>query len=428
LALTACLSVQARADDQRWILRSTLGISAIQTVCNLITCSLIRSLGDPLQQTFLIVTSNPLATNLTALLGGLTQLLGIVDIELDRSIGLPGPGTGATEAINTLAVLDQTPISFYGSTVWNGYAIQPAAIKVRAAEAQLTFGVAGTGTVALIDTGVDPNHPALQDVLVPGYDFTRNQAGMAPETADLKESTAAVVDGGTPTAINLSAAAFLDESTASVVDGNQAFGHGTMVAGVVHLVAPRANLMPLKAFQASGQGYLSDIVRAVYFAVNSGVRVINMSFSTPSYSSAFKAALDYAAGQNLISVAAAGNDGQQTMVYPAGFTSDVMGIASTNLLDQRSSFSNYGAQIVWVAAPGENIVSTYPFSSYSAGSGTSFSTPFVAGTAALLLNEQWNLNQSTAAAAIANAQPLSPDLGNGRLDIYQAVGSAAGGN
>ena len=424
LVLVAVLSVRARADDQRWIIRSTQGINAVQTVCDLITCNLIRGLGDPLQQTFLIVTSNPLAADLPGLLGTLTQQLGILDIEPDRTLGLVGPPTGAADAVSTLAVLDRTPVVFYGNAVWNGYAAQPAAIRVRAPEARMAFGVAGTGTVALIDTGVDPDHPALRGVLVPGYDFTRNQAGMAPESADLNESTAAVVDGS-PTPVSPSNAAILDESTAALVDGNQAFGHGTMVAGIVHLVAPSANLMPLKAFQANGQGYLSDVIRAIYFAVNSGACVINMSFSTPTYSPAFRASLDHAGSQNLISVAAAGNDGQQTIVYPAGFTQDVMGVASTNLLDQRSSFSNYGSQIVWVAAPGENIVSTYPFSTYGAGSGTSFSAPFVSGTAALLLSLQRSLNQSTAATAIANAQTLSPDLGNGRLDAYKAVSSIA---
>ena len=74
-------------------------------------------------------------------------------------------------------------------------------------------------------------------------------------------------------------------------------------------------------------------------------------------------------------------------------------------------------------APGENIVSTFPYDTYSSSSGTSFSAPLVSGTAALLLSVNQNANQSTAAAAIAHAQHISPDLNNGRLDTYQAVGS-----
>ena len=100
-----------------------------------------------------------------------------------------------------------------------------------------------------------------------------------------------------------------------------------------------------------------------------------------------------------------------------------MGVASTDYNDQRSSFSNYGPALVWVAAPGEMIISTYPFSSYAASSGTSFSAPFVAGVAALLRDIRISCNQAQAAQAISNARKLTPELGNGRLDVYQAVGA-----
>jgi thermitase len=320
-------------------------------------------------------------------------------------------------------LLESTPVTFFGTEVWNGYANQPAADIIQVPQAQQTFGVYGSGIVAIIDTGVDP-HPALQNVLVPGYDFTRNQSSSTSETADLDryQSTAAVVDGD-PTPLNNSIIAVLDPSAAALIAGPDyaAFGHGTMVAGIVHLVAPDAFIMPLKTFEANGQGYLSDILRAIYWAAGSGARVLNMSFSTPSYSREFETALDYAANQNLISVAAAGNNGNQAVVYPAGFRKDVMGVASTNMMDERSSFSNYGPQDVWVAAPGEGIISTYPFNTYAAGWGTSFSAPFVSGTAALLLDMRPGTNESSASEAIANAKRIKPDLGNGRLDVYQAL-------
>jgi subtilisin family serine protease len=280
--------------------------------------------------------------------------------------------------------------------------------------------VSGAGTVAIIDTGVDPNHPALQGVLAPGYDFTRDQAGGA-ETADLSQSTASVVDGGcSPSAIPS-----LSQSTASVVDGcgSVEFGHGTMVAGIVHMVAPTASLMPLKSFGPGGQGYLSDIIRAVYWAAAANARVINMSFSVPLYSQEFDTALNYAQSRNIISVAAAGNNGNAVIMYPAGFSS-VMGVASTTMNDQRSVFSSYG-QAVWVAAPGENIISTFPFGTYASGSGTSFSCPFVAGTAALILQVRPGANESSAADAIAHADPVNASgLGHGRLDVFAAVNSA----
>src|SRR6266404_4270585 len=167
---------------------------------------------------------------------------------------------------------------------------------------------------------------------------------------------------------------YVNQSTAAVLDGNSqyaAFGHGTMVMGIMHLVAPTAQLMPLKAFHSDGTASLSDILRAIYYGVQNGANVINMSFDTKTSSVELQKALDYANQKGVISAASAGNDGMQEIVYPAALQSDVMGVASTSDQDTRSSFSNYGNAIVWVAAPGEAIVSTYPFNTYAAGWGTS---------------------------------------------------------
>jgi hypothetical protein len=101
-----------------------------------------------------------------------------------------------------------------------------------------------------------------------------------------------------------------------------------------------------------------------------------------------------------------------------------MGVASTSDQDTRSSFSNYGNPIVWVAAPGEAIVTTYPFGTYAAGWGTSFSAPFVSGGSSLLLNMQANTNEPQAARALAHAVPVGPQMGHGRLDLVQALGAA----
>ena len=105
-----------------------------------------------------------------------------------------------------------------------------------------------------------------------------------------------------------------------------------------------------------------------------------------------------------------------------------MGVASTSDFDTRSNFSNYGAQVVWIAAPGENIVSTYPYGTYSSSSGTSFSTPFISGTASLLLNIVGNTNESTASAAISHAKYISSDLNHGRLDTYLAASAMRTGH
>jgi thermitase len=408
---------------QRFILRAPGGIGVVQTLCGLIGCGLLEPLGDPGSQVFVISTSS------TALLNSLLLSLGITHIEPDLLVSLlPAAPLIPNTTVVPDGLWDRNPVQFYGSTVWNGYASQPAANVVRANEARDWYNVAGAGTIGIIDTGVDPNHPALQPILVPGYDFTRNQAGSGSEMADLNQSTVAVVDSASPApaVVNGSTMAVLDQSTVAVVDqsGFAAFGHGTIVAGIIHLVAPMSQIMPLKAFGPDGTGFTSDIIRAVYFAVPQ-VNALNMSFSMPQPSSELGNALDYAAAQSVVSVAAAGNDGTATVVYPAGFQNDVMGVGSTSLYRTRSTFSNYGS-VVWVAAPGEGIISTYPFGTYAAGWGTSFSAPFVTGAVGLLtnlnlLNLRPNLNEHSASSAIANADPIGGGLGHGELDVVNAL-------
>jgi subtilisin family serine protease len=235
----------------------------------------------------------------------------------------------------------------------------------------------------------------------------------------------AVLDQKQPVLVNQSSMAVLDQNTATMLQSPSyaAFGHGTMVSGIIHLVAPTAQIMPLKAFNADGSGYTSDVLRAIYYATQNGANILNMSFSFPTYSQEMLRAEYFANRKGVVSVASAGNDGKDVLVYPAAYLNLVMGIASTSNNDTLSSFSNYGADLVWVAAPGEGIVSTYPFGTYAAGWGTSFSAPFVAGGAALLLSVQPNLNEHMAAQGLSHAKWISSDLGNGRVDLYLAVGA-----
>src|SRR5882757_7105201 len=433
--------------DTGVIIRTTGGLQALQVLCLLpATCTVVGGLDGALGQVFLVTTPLPLQTFLGLLPGSLT---GFVDAEVNQLLSLVGGLNLVPTPISSTLMQDRSstayPAGSTTQTAWNSYVNQPAASIVGVQNAQKAFNATGNGIVADIDTGVDPTHPVLQPVLVPGdgYDFTRNQAG-GSELNDLSPCPFASTSPCTPppcssatcpqpAQVNQSSAAILDQSSAAILDGNsqyKAFGHGTMVMGIIHLVAPTAMLMPLKAFHSDGTASLSDILRAIYYGAQNGANVINMSFDTKTSSVELQNALDYARQQGVICAASAGNDGQgpPLLVYPAALQSDVMGVASTSDQDTRSSFSNFGNAIVWVAAPGESIVTTYPFDTYAAGWGTSFSAPFVSGAGALLHNLQTGINESGAATATANAVPLDPSLGlnHGRLDLVMTLGSLGG--
>jgi subtilisin family serine protease len=400
----------------RLIVRVSGGLPAIRSICAALGCQVGVGLDGSLGQVFLVTISD--SVNPKIFLATLDVATGVVDAELDLRAS-----TSQSSYTIPAALSDTSPVTYYGSTVPNGYVNQPATQIVRLNETQATFGVKGAGVVAVIDTGVDPHHPAFQNVLVPGYDFTRNHGGKADETPDVDLSNPPVTNGVPPAWVNSRSAARVDQSTAAVVDGKSQygdFGHGTMVAGVIHLIAPGAMIMPLKAFLADGTGYTSDILRAIYRAVQNDANILNMSFSLAAYSKELAKAVDYANRNGVICVAAAGNDGQNALVYPAAL-SEVMAVASTTNDDQRSSFSNYGQNFIWVAAPGEGIITTYPFGTYAAAWGTSFSTGFISGVAALMLDVQLNCDQLESSQSMAHAKSIDPDLGNGRLDAYQAV-------
>jgi subtilisin family serine protease len=406
------------SNTQGVIARTTLGRLGLEVVCQLEGCTVVGNLDGNLNQVFLV---KPNAGLLPSVLAATLRLVtGIVDAEVDQVLTLPLDPPALTTIPAGLS--DSYPVDYFTSTVWYGYANQPAAQIIGVKDAQNAFNVTGSVVVADIDTGVDPNHPALKPVLLEGYDFTRNQPG-GSEMNDLAPGVTGSCNACQAAYVNQYTAAMLDQYTAAMLDGApySAFGHGTMVLGVVHLVAPTAHLLPLKAFESNGSASLSNILRAIYYAAQNGANVINMSFDMTSSSTELTRALQYASSQGLVCVASAGNDGEEEIVYPAALQQNVMGVASTNDFDQRSTFSNYGDQIVWVAAPGEEIVSTYPFGTYSVSSGTSFSAPFVSGTAALVLTLHPKYRQSQAASAISNATWIGPNMGYGELNVYQSL-------
>lgn len=357
----------------------------------------------------------------------------VVRVELNSDAAIVEAPTGSLNQ-STAAILetlpDRTIVPFFNRSVWRGYATQPATALLRTTETHRLYATGG-GIVAIIDTGIDATHPALVGGIVPGYDFIRDEAGIPSDLTDLSQSTAAILEGGPregvfrSALVNQSTAAILEQSTAAILEGEglpPAFGHGTMVAGLVRVVAPTAQIMPLRVFTNKGSATTFDIVRAIYWAVDHGANVINMSFSLGTASEELLRALNYANEHDVTLVASAGNAGAETLVFPAAFR-HVIGVASTSNLDRRSTFSNHGNGLVRIAAPGEALITAYPGGQYAAVWGTSFSAALVSGAASLIVQADPTADPNAIDGLLTEARQIR-GLGEGRLNLLDALRKA----
>ena len=369
-----------------------------------------------------------------AALGRLKSEPGVRDVEVDADLA----GSEADTSSRARAKLESLgawfpfrgTVPFYGARVHSGYVSQPGTDIVRADEGQRSFGL-GSGIVAVIDTGVDTNHAALRDVLLPGYDFTRNRADTVSEFNDLDPATASalmqstveILDGERETVqLNPSTVAILEQSTVEILDGHRlpsAFGHGTMVAGLIHRIAPGARIMPLKAFRADGSAALSDIVRAILYAADHGANVISMSFGFASPSAELQSAITYAQSRGVLCVASAGNSGKPAANYPASFKY-VIGVGSTNFSDKRSPFSNFGGP-ARTSAPGEALVTTFPGNNYAGVWGTSFSAALVSGTLTIFRQNLPREHYGDVMDALEYGARIDQDMGDARLDVVRSI-------
>lgn len=262
----------------------------------------------------------------------------------------------------------------------------------------------GTGvTVAVLDTGVQLEHPDLSDSLTDArYDF--------------------IDDDATPTETQNNQ----DDDGDGLTD--EAYGHGTHVAGIVHLVAPDAQIMPLRVLDDEGRGNMFVIVEAILYAAEHGADIINLSLGTAHKSEFVEDILKQVAQQyDIVIIAAAGNLNNRVEQFPAS-ESRVLAVTSTGQTDQKSDFANFG-EWVDITAPGESIYSTYPSNGYAWWSGTSMAVPFVTGEAALIRAAVPDMSSEEIAHHIANTayaiDSLNPDyvdeLGNGRADIAASL-------
>ncbi|HON07973.1 MAG TPA: S8 family peptidase, partial [Verrucomicrobiota bacterium] len=177
------------------------------------------------------------------------------------------------------------------------------------------------------------------------------------------------------------------------------YGHGTHVAGIIGAVgnnqkgiagvAWKVQIMSLKFIDSTNNGYLSDAVECINYAINKGAKIINASWGSTNYSSTLQTAFNKARSAGIIVVVSSGNDSRNndiTPSYPASYNLDnIISVLATDFNDEIADYSNYGATSVDVGAPGSSIISTFFLndSSYIYLSGTSMSSPHVAGICAL---------------------------------------------
>ena len=379
------------------------------------------------------------------ILRGLAADAAVVSVEPDRPVLLPGQRSGAQVHPDGAAQGAAFPLSsvqtwYYSSFAASAYINQPAAALIKSADAHALS--TGHAKVAVIDTGIDRTNQVLAASIGDGWDFIHDlplgqeRADINQETTPildqettpiLDQETTPILDGGSAIILNQETTPILDQETTPILDSRRypAFGHGTMVSGLIHLVAPDATLLPVRVFAADGTATISQIVAGIYWALDHGADVINMSFSTTQNSPTLLKAINDANAKGVICVASAGNDGQALSVWPAAY-GNVIGVGSTNNANIRSLFSNYGS-VASLAAPGEAVITTYPSSNrrqhYAEVWGTSFSSPLVAGVAALMVQLNQNINPQVASFLFnRSSAPIgNQGLGAGELDAYQAA-------
>jgi subtilisin family serine protease len=233
--------------------------------------------------------------------------------------------------------------------------------------------------VAILDTGIDVNHPDLVSNL------WHNSGEKANNGED--DDKNGYVDDYYGVNVRIGSGSGIDND-----------GHGTHIAGIIGASANNAvgisgvcwkgSLMSVKFMSFFGVGSTSDAAEGIRYAVKMGARVINASFGSSSASSTLHDAIAYAKSKGALIVVAAGNDHvniDKKPSYPASYTDgNILTVAASDANDKLASFSNYGESSVDVAAPGVDIFSTFPGGRYAEMSGTSMATPYVAGIAGLL--------------------------------------------
>ena len=274
--------------------------------------------------------------------------------------------------------------------------------------------------IAVLDTGVDTDHPDLKDNLYKSPDTPNNNRdddgnGYVDDTYGWN----AITGKGS---------------------GEDDDGHGTHVAGIiggrgnngtgVAGICWSASIVAVKFMNSQGKGSTSDAIDGMEYAAKKGAKIINASFGCPSSSESLHDAVDYVQDKGVLLVVAAGNDGEDIdnhPEYPASYTdSNILAVAASTDTDQLASFSNYGDTAVDVGAPGDDIYSTYLGGGYKYLSGTSMASPYAAGLAAMLKKQESDATYSNLRYALRHEVDLPPAFKDkvaydGRINAQKAL-------
>lgn len=278
--------------------------------------------------------------------------------------------------------------------------------------------------VAVVDTGIDYNHPALKDNMWFNLAEKNGQPG--------------VDDDGNGYVDDIHGADFISGKATPLDDE----GHGSHVAGTIagrlpaddfYGVAPQARLMAIKTHNTKGEGSKSSVVKGILYAADNGARVLNCSWGgapeAGEYDQMLFDAIEYANKKGAVLIASAGNaaaNNDTGMHFPSNYDlPGIISVASSTSTDTRSYFSNYGSRTVDLAAPGSNIWSvTAGGKSYESLSGTSMASPHVSGAAALLASTPAGRGMSPAdirETLMNNVEKLQEwstrVISGGRLDV-----------
>lgn len=302
-----------------------------------------RIVGSISELRLLLVETDP---------GGAEALLARASTDPRVEFAEPNVPVQAPEARQSTIAFDE------GLRPWSDVIDQDAFKRVGAAEAQSVASGKGV-LVAVLDTGVDLDHPSLASRLtLPGVEL-----GAAESPGhDRREAVDTNGDG--------------------TVDG--AWGHGTHVAGIVLALAPEAGVLPVRVLDSDGVGDAFRVAHGLVAAARRGASVANLSLGMSGTSQAVAIAITYALANGVLVLAPAGNAGAPEIEFPAS-APGVLCVAGTDANDRKAAFSSYGPEVD-LCAPAVGILSAYPGGRTATWSGTSMAVPFGSGTVALLLD------------------------------------------